>query len=306
MIMDDTETRRIGDFLHHLEIERRLSPHTLSNYRRDLLAAQNFLDQQHIATWPQVDAHLLRAFVAAQHRAGLGGRSLQRRLSALRSFYRYLLREKLVAANPAAGLRAPKSPRRLPKALDVDQVSRLLDQPDTDERTASLAQRDHAMMELLYSSGLRLAELVSLDLPDLDLNDDTVRVIGKGDKTRVVPVGRRARAVLKNWLKTRGSLAVLDENALFVNRRGGRISARAVQQRLRFWGVKQGLDTPLHPHLLRHSCASHVLESSGDLRAVQELLGHADIATTQIYTHLDFQHLAKVYDNAHPRAKKKK
>lgn len=304
--MDDTETRRIGDFLQHLEIERRFSPHTLSNYRRDLLAARHFLGQQHISGWPQVDVHHLRAFVAAQHRGGLGGRSLQRRLSALRSFYRYLLRENLVAANPAIGLRAPKSPRRLPKALDVDQISRLLDHDaNGDEATPILAQRDHAMMELLYSSGLRLAELVSLNLADLDLQDDTVHVTGKGNKARVVPVGRLARAALAVWLHARSNLAALDENALFISRRGRRITARAVQQRLRFWGMKQGLDTPLYPHLLRHSCASHVLESSGDLRAVQELLGHADIATTQIYTHLDFQHLAKVYDNAHPRAKKK-
>lgn len=304
--MDDAETRRIGEFLHHLEIERRLSPHTLSNYRRDLLAVHGFLDQQLVATWARVDAHHLRAFVAAQHRAGLGGRSLQRRLSALRSFYRYLLREKRVAANPAVGLRAPKAPRRLPKALDADQVGRLLDRSGADEPSPALAQRDHAMMELLYSSGLRLAELVRLDLTDLDRNDGTVRVIGKGDKTRIVPVGRLARAALDAWLHTRNSLAAPHENALFISRRGRRITARAVQQRLRFQGMKQGLDTPLHPHLLRHSCASHLLESSGDLRAVQELLGHADIATTQIYTHLDFQHLAKVYDHAHPRAKKKR
>lgn len=304
--MDDAETRRIGEFLHHLEIERRLSPHTLSNYRRDLLAVHGFLDQQRVATWARVDAHHLRAFVAAQHRAGLGGRSLQRRLSALRSFYRYLLREKRVTANPAVGLRAPKAPRRLPKALDADQVSRLLDRSGADEPSPALAQRDHAMMELLYSSGLRLAELVRLDLTNFDRNDGTVRVIGKGDKTRIVPVGRLARAALDAWLHTRNSLAAPNENALFISRRGRRITARAVQQRLRFQGMKQGLDTPLHPHLLRHSCASHLLESSGDLRAVQELLGHADIATTQIYTHLDFQHLAKVYDHAHPRAKKKR
>lgn len=304
--MDDAETRRIGEFLHHLEIERRLSPHTLGNYRRDLLAVHGFLDQQRVATWARVDSHHLRAFVAAQHRAGLGGRSLQRRLSALRSFYRYLLREKRVTANPAVGLRAPKAPRRLPKALDADQVSRLLDRSDAEESSPALAQRDHAMMELLYSSGLRLAELVRLDLTDLDRNDGTVRVIGKGDKTRIVPVGRLARAALDAWLHTRSSLAAPDENALFISRRGRRITARAVQQRLRFRGMKQALDTPLHPHLLRHSCASHLLESSGDLRAVQELLGHADIATTQVYTHLDFQHLAKVYDHAHPRAKKKR
>ena len=304
--MDEAQARRIDDFLHHLEIERRLSPHTLSNYRRDLLAAARFFEQHKIFNWPQVDTHHLRAFVAAQHRGGLGGRSLQRRLSALRSFYRYLLREGVVGANPAAGLRAPKAARRLPKTLDVDQVSRLLSEPEGGESEPALAARDRAIMELLYSSGLRLAELVRLDLADLDLKDHTVTVTGKGRKSRIVPVGRLARAALDEWRALRGPLAALDENALFVSRRGRRLSARAVQQRLRLWGVKQGLDGRLHPHMLRHSCASHVLESSGDLRAVQELLGHADIATTQIYTHLDFQHLAKVYDKAHPRAKKKK
>lgn len=303
--MEPAETRRIDDFLRHLEIERRLSPHTLANYRRDLQDAQAHLDTHGIETWRAVDAHVLRGFVAARHRAGLNGRSIQRRLSALRAFYRYLVREGVVGANPATGIRPPKSPRRLPKTLDVDQVSRLLSVP-ADEAEPELAQRDHALMELLYSSGLRLAELVRLDLHDLDLADRSVRVTGKGNKTRIVPVGEPARAALGAWLQRRGEFAARDEQALFVGRRGRRLSARAVQQRLRRWGIKQGLDRPLHPHMLRHSCASHVLESSGDLRAVQELLGHADISTTQIYTHLDFQHLAKVYDQAHPRAKKRR
>lgn len=299
--MDSAEAQRIEQFLHHLNIERRLSPHTLSNYRRDLEQARNFFTGQHLANWKEVTAHQLRALVAARHRAGIGGRSLQRLLSALRSFYRYLLREAAVSANPVIGIRAPKAPRRLPKTLDVDQTARLLDWDSTDP----LAIRDRAIMELMYSSALRLSELLSLDLNDLDLKDGTVRVTGKGRKVRVVPVGRHARNAINQWLQIRNSLDT-EASALFLSRQGGRLSPRAVQQRLQQWGSKRGLPGKLHPHMLRHSCASHVLESSSDLRAVQELLGHADIATTQIYTHLDFQHLAKVYDNAHPRAKKKK
>ena len=299
--MNTAEQERIEQFLHHLAVERRLSPHTLSNYRRDLEQARGFFTDHAISRWRDVTMQHLRALVAARHRAGNGGRSLQRLLSALRSFYHFLLREGIVAVNPAVGIRAPKSPRRLPKALDVDQTAHLL-QWDSDE---PLAIRDRAMMELLYSSGLRLSELLGLDVADLDLKDATVRVTGKGRKTRVVPVGRHACEALRQWLGIRNSLAAQD-TALFLNRHGGRLAPRTVQQRLQQWGNKRGLPLRLHPHMLRHSCASHVLESSSDLRAVQELLGHADIATTQIYTHLDFQHLAKVYDDAHPRARKKK
>jgi len=299
--MDAAAAQRVEHFLHYLAIERRLSPHTLSNYRRDLKQARDFFAHQGLSDWPQATAHHLRALVAARHRAGIGGRSLQRLLSALRSFYRYLLREGAVGANPAQGIRAPKAPRRLPKALDVDQTAQLLNW-NSDE---PLAIRDRAIMELMYSSGLRLNEVIQLDAPDIDLKDATVRVTGKGRKVRVVPVGRHARDALNAWLKVRRDLPG-QESALFLNRKGGRLSPRTVQQRLQQWGATRGLPARLHPHMLRHSCASHVLESSGDLRAVQELLGHADIATTQIYTHLDFQHLAKVYDNAHPRAKKKR
>ena len=299
--MNHAEVQRIEQFLHHLNIERRLSPHTLSNYRRDLEQAFRYFSSQNIANWKDVTAHRLRALVASRHHAGIGGRTLQRLLSALRSFYRYLLREGVVETNPAVGIRAPKAPRRLPRTLDVDQTARLLDWDSTDP----LAIRDRAVMELMYSSGLRLSELLHLELSDLDLKDASVRVTGKGRKTRVVPVGRHARDALGKWLRIRDSLATA-ETALFVSRRGGRLSPRTVQQRLQQWGSKRGLPGRLHPHMLRHSCASHVLESSSDLRAVQELLGHADIATTQIYTHLDFQHLAKVYDNTHPRAKKRK
>jgi len=299
--MDTTEAQRIGQFLHHLNVERRLSPHTLSNYRRDLEQARDFATGQDITSWREFTTHHLRAMVAAQHRAGIGGRSLQRLLSAVRSFYQYLLREGVVGANPAIGLRAPKAPRRLPKTLDVDQTARLLDWDSNDP----LGIRDRAIMELLYSSGLRLSELLNLELGDLDLKDGTVRVTGKGRKTRVVPVGRHARSALQQWLGIRATFTT-QASVLFLSRRGERLAPRTVQQRLQQWGSKRGLPMRLHPHMLRHSCASHVLESSSDLRAVQELLGHADIATTQIYTHLDFQHLAKVYDNAHPRARKKK
>jgi len=299
--MNTTETQRIEQFLHHLNVERRLSPHTLSNYRRDLEQARDFASGHDLSSWRDLTAHHLRSLVATQHRAGIGGRSLQRLLSALRSFYQYLLREGVVNANPAVGLRAPKSPRRLPKTLDVDQTARLLDW-DSNE---PLAIRDRAIMELLYSSGLRLSELLNLEVSDLDLKDGTVRVTGKGRKTRVVPVGRHARSALQQWLGVRATFTT-QASTLFLSRRGKRLAPRTVQQRLQQWGNKRGLPMRLHPHMLRHSCASHVLESSSDLRAVQELLGHADIATTQIYTHLDFQHLAKVYDNAHPRARKKK
>lgn len=299
--MDKADTQRIERFLHHLNVERRFSPHTLSGYRRDLELALGHFDAQGITDWLAVNAHHVRSLVAARHRAGINGRSLQRLLSALRSFYRYLLREGEVSANPAVGIRAPKSARRLPKTLDVDQTARLLDWDSNDP----LAIRDHAIMELLYSSGLRLSELLDLQLGDLDLKEATVRVVGKGRKTRVAPVGRQARMALAAWLRVRNAMST-DELALFLSQRGQRLSPRTVQQRLQRWGRNRGLPGRLHPHMLRHSCASHVLESSSDLRAVQELLGHADIATTQIYTHLDFQHLAKVYDAAHPRARKRK
>jgi len=299
--MNTTEAQRIEQFLHHLNVERRLSPHTLSNYRRDLEQARDFAAGQELSSWRDLTTHHLRALVATHHRAGIGGRSLQRLLSALRSFYQYLLREGVVSANPAVGIRAPKAPRRLPKTLDVDQTAHLLDWDSNDP----LAIRDRAIMELLYSSGLRLSELLNLEVSDLDLEDGTVRVTGKGRKTRVVPVGRHARSALQQWLPLRATFT-RQASALFLSRRGERLAPRTLQQRLQQWGSKRGLPMRLHPHMLRHSCASHVLESSSDLRAVQELLGHADIATTQIYTHLDFQHLAKVYDNAHPRARKKK
>jgi integrase/recombinase XerC len=270
-------------------------------YRRDLGRVASFLATRGGATWQTLTAAEVRAWVAHCHRCGIGGRSLQRALSALRSFYHYLLREGMATHNPVLGIRAPKSPRRLPAALEVDQVSQLLRFIPQE----ALALRDRAMMELLYSSGLRLAELVRLNAADLDLTEGTVRVTGKGAKTRVVPVGSHARAAVLAWLAARAQLAGPEQPALFVSQQGRRLSARAVQLRLRSWGIKQGVATNVHPHRLRHAFASHLLESSRDLRAVQELLGHAHISTTQIYTHLDFQHLAEVYDQAHPRAKKR-
>jgi len=261
-----------------------------------------FCEQRQIQRWQELDSHVVRALVADQHQAGLSGRSIQRLLSALRSFYTYLQREEAVDFNPAQGVYAPKRARHLPRTLDVDQVVQLM----AVEPANDLLWRDRAMLELFYSSGVRLAELVSLNVRDLNLESALVRVIGKGAKTREVPLGRQAKAVLLRWLSVRADWAKETQPAVFVTRQGRRLSSRAVQKRLRLWGLQQGLEVTLHPHRLRHAFASHLLESSGDLRAVQELLGHTDISTTQIYTHLDFQHLAKVYDQAHPRAKKKR
>lgn len=297
--MHDTDW--IDRFLHHLEFERRLSRHTCDNYRRDLLALVDYCDTSGIERWSDIDSGHVRSFSSACYRKGLNARSIQRRLSAIRSFYRYLLREKQVDNNPASSVSAPKGPKRLPGNLDADRMARLLDIPGD----GPLVDRDRAMLELLYSSGLRLAELTDLDIHDLDLSDATVRVTGKGNKDRIVPVGRAALEAIRSWLKSRAALADVDETAMFVSKRGTRISKRNVQARVEHWAKVQGIDTRVYPHLFRHSFASHVLESSQDLRGVQELLGHANIATTQVYTHLDFQHLAQIYDKTHPRARTK-
>lgn len=290
-------------FLHYLTSERRQSPHTAEAYRRDLHRLMNWLvaQQPSVTDWEQPTVSDLRRYAASLNRNGLAGRSIARALSAIRRFYEYLIREQSVRKNPALDIRAPKSGRKLPVAADADQLGQLLDVAPEDP----LEVRDLAMFELFYSSGLRLAELVSLDLGRLDLGQAEVRVLGKGNRERVLPVGRKARAALCQWLVLRPQLAAPGETAVFVSQRGQRLSARSVQSRLDRWGRRCGADQRLHPHLLRHSFASHLLESSGDLRAVQELLGHADIATTQVYTHLDFQHLARVYDKAHPRARRK-
>lgn len=300
--MQDAEKAWLNKFINHLADERRLSPHTLSSYERDLKQLLLFCEQQQLVHWSVLDGHHMRSYVGRRHHAGMGGRSLQRELSAIRSFFNYLLREGLLKINPATGITAPKSAKRLPKTLDVEQLAKLLT-IDVDD---PLAVRDMAIMELFYSSGLRLAELVALDLGGVDFADDTVRVTGKGGKPRIVPVGRMAKRAILAWLKQRGLLLKdQSEQALFLSNRGTRISVRSIQQRMKQWAVKNEVGSHVHPHRLRHSFASHLLESSGDLRAVQELLGHADISTTQIYTHLDFQHLAQVYDKSHPRAKRK-
>ncbi len=291
----------VAAYLAELAEQRRLSPHTVSNYRRDLVRLLNLAGEMPLA---ELQVHHIRRFAAQLHGQGLSGRSLARLLSAWRGFFNWLGRGDVVRANPCEGVRSPKSPKHLPNALSVDETSRLL-QP-TDDGDPLLLTRDTAMFELFYSSGLRLAELAALDCVALDsaLNEGEVRVLGKRNKARLVPVGRKAREALAAWAALRDSLAGAEEPALFVSRRGGRISHRMIQLRLAQLALQLGLPRHVHPHMLRHSFASHVLQSSGDLRAVQEMLGHASIASTQVYTHLDFQHLAKVYDSAHPRAKR--
>jgi len=297
--MNQQEASRIDLFLGTLQ---HLSDHTRKSYQRDLKVLLEFVNGQEVHQWNELDGRQIRSFVAWRHRQGIGGRSLQRNLSATRAFYRYLIGEGVAQHNPAEGVQAPKSPKILPKLLDVDQAAQLLEIDDKDP----LAIRDKAILELMYSSGLRLSELVMLNIDSLDLVDAVVTVVGKGKKTRVVPIGKQARKAIEQWFKCRDKMANDEEFAVFVSQRGNRISRRSIQQRLKLWAMKQGITNHVNPHMLRHSFASHLLESSGDLRAVQELLGHADISTTQVYTHLDFQHLANVYDDAHPRAHKKK
>lgn len=299
--MNDAAQEWIKRFITHLSTERRLSTHTAAAYTHDLRDCLSWCDQQGVTQWSQLDSQHIRQFAAAEHRRGIGPRSIQRRLSSLRSFFKFLIREKQLAANPAQGVRAPKAPKRLPVTLDADQMARLLEfRADTE-----LDARDKAIMELFYSSGLRLAELVGLNLHDIDFGDRTVRVLGKGSKTRIVPVGTFAISALNDWLLQRALLPAHEAEAVFVSRQGKRLTPRAVQLRVAAWARRQGLSQHVHPHMFRHSFASHVLESSQDLRGVQELLGHANISTTQVYTHLDFQHLAKIYDAAHPRARRK-
>jgi integrase/recombinase XerC len=291
----------IDRFIRHLEFERRLSPLTCKNYRRDLKTLAAYCEQSGVGEWKDLDSEHVRAYAAACFRKGLSSKSIQRRLSAARTFFRYLIREKEVHKNPIASVSAPKGKKRLPDNLDADRMARLL-QISGD---GPIVDRDRAILELLYSSGLRLAELINLNLGDVDMHDATVRVTGKGNKDRIVPVGRHALKALRQWAITRPDLAAADEKALFVSNRGSRISSRSVQSRVKHWAKKQGIDTNVYPHLFRHSFATHMLESSHDLRGVQELLGHANISTTQVYTHLDFQHLAQIYDQTHPRARKK-
>lgn len=285
-------------FLARLAIEQRYSPNTTSAYRRDLSALIAYCTQRGVTDWPQLHGEALRGFIADKHRAGLSAASLHRVLSSCRSFFRHLLREDRIKLDPSSGLRAPKVPRKLPQILDPDEMTQLVqiegDAPDD--------LRDRAMLELFYSSGLRLSELCNLRWDDLDLDQGEARVRGKGNKQRVVPVGSHARNALRRW---RDALKPAREAPVFPGRHGEPVSRGTVGARVKRLAQRQGIWKRVHPHLLRHSCASHVLESSGDLRGVQELLGHADIATTQIYTHLDFGHLAKVYDATHPRAKRR-
>ncbi len=289
------------EYLRYLRYERRMSPNTERNYRRDIEALCRYLEREDLSGWQDIDSYHIRAFASWCHRRGLAPRSIQRRMSALRGFFRFLLREGRVESNPAADVPSPKLPKRLPKTLDVDQIARLLEISGD----SPLALRDRAIMELFYSSGMRLAELVGLKITDLDLAEGTVRVVGKGSKTRILPVGSKAREAIAAWLRARSEMPGHELDALFLSRRGQPLSPRAVQTRLREWSRRIGMATGVNPHLLRHSFATHLLESSGDLRSVQELLGHADISTTQIYTHLDFQHLARIYDKSHPRARKR-
>ncbi|MCK9387203.1 MAG: tyrosine recombinase XerC [Sulfuritalea sp.] len=292
----------VGQFLTELEIQRRASPHTLDAYRRDLARLTTLSDSAELAA---LKTPQLRRGLMQLHAQQLAPRSIARTLSAWRSYYAWLARRGVIALNPADGLRAPKRARTLPKALGIDQAAALLDRPAATMANDPLQIRDAAMFELLYSSGLRLSELVSLDWPGgLDLANGEVTVTGKRRKTRQVPVGDQARSALEAWLALRLQFARDDQPALFLGRNGTRLTPRQVQSRLAQWAQRQGAGVHVHPHMLRHSFASHVLQSSGDLRAVQEMLGHASIAATQIYTHLDFQHLAKIYDAAHPRAKK--
>ena len=294
----------VAAFLAHLRNERQLSEHTVNNYGRDLQFLIEHLDKEQIEKWQDVSNWHLRSHITSGYRQGKSGKSLQRHLSAIRTFFNFLAREGLVNANPAMGFSAPKSRSALPDTLDVDQISRLLEINANNWHSI----RDRAMLELFYSSGLRLSELVGSNLNDISFGDNSIRVRGKGNRERLLPIGSKAVTALKQWLQCRGlppRSKVVDESALFVSERGSRIGARNVQARVRAWCRKLGIPGRVHPHTLRHSFASHLLESSRDLRAVQELLGHADIATTQIYTHLDFQHLAEVYDKAHPRAQRK-
>jgi len=289
-------------YLDDLTTVRQLSLHTINNYRRDLQAFIDFCHKRDIEHCQTITPQHVRHFISERHSKQISGKTLQRNLSSLRGLFAFFIKEDQLEQNPANQINAPKTERRLPHVLDVDQTFKLIDIDDTD----LLGIRDKAILELFYSSGLRLSELVSLDINDVDKQDRTITALGKNNKERVVLVGSHAIKALQRWLDARHALLKQhDTNALFLSKNGTRLKQRSIQQRLAQWGIKQGIDRPVHPHMLRHCFASHLLESSGDIRSIQELLGHADIATTQIYTHLDFQHLASVYDKAHPRARNK-
>ena len=294
-------TEKLDQYIDYLAQERQLSRHTVEAYKRDLDRLYRFILDCNCECWDDLSVKQARRYPALLNRLGLAGSSIQRMLSAARAFYRFLVSSGEAAINPFESVSAPKRPKKLPSTLSVDEVSELMDNRENDPA----ALRDRAILELLYSSGLRLSELAQLNVDGVDLNQEEVRVVGKGNKERVVPVGSKAIEAISKWLRSRKRLAAQNETALFVNHHGKRLSNRGIQYRLDRWAKDRGLGRRLHPHMLRHSFASHILESSGDLRSVQEMLGHSDISTTQIYTHLDFQHLSEVYDKAHPRAKKK-
>lgn len=293
----------IDEFCEYLTVQRRYSSHTVKNYRRDLDRVAAGLQQLDVTDWSGANAFNMRKVIATQHAEGLSGRSLARRLSSVRSLYTYLIKQKRLEINPVAEVPAPKDERGLPETLQIEDIQRLFALEGND----ILLLRDRAVFELIYSSGLRLSEVVQLDVDNIDSTTGQVSVTGKGNKTRLLPVGKHALKAVESWKKRRAEMlrGNLDEQALFVSQRGRRLSNRSIQQRLKSLAQKTGIAHNVYPHLLRHSFASHMLESSGDLRAVQELLGHADISSTQVYTHLDFQHLARVYERAHPRAQKK-
>ena len=290
----------LPEYLQFLQFERGLSPLTRENYARDIKQLIKLADTNALNELQNIQ---IRRFIANLHSKGLGGKSLARMLSSWRGFFTFLVNRKGFSNNPVIGLRAPKSPKGLPHALSIEQATKLMDISGDD----NLAIRDHAILELFYSSGLRLSELVNLNIDALDFTEGTVEVTGKGNKTRIVPMGAHAMAAIQKWLQTRAGMKIdgTASKAVFIGLQGKRVGARNLQLRLKEWSIKQGINSSVHPHMLRHSFASHVLQSSGDLRAVQEMLGHANISTTQVYTHLDFQHLSKTYDAAHPRAKKK-
>lgn len=298
--MDNADRQILADFFNELKIEKRASPHTIKNYQRDIGQLSDFCSAKAIHHWRDVQQSHMRAHIAGRHRQGVGSKSLQRELSAIRSFYKFLLKKSFADCNPAQHIKAPKQARKLPRTLDVDQISGLLEAGTS----SALEVRDVAMFELFYSSGLRLSELSALNLADLALPDHSLVVrSGKGGKSRLLPIGSKAVKAIEAWLQHRAKTAAAGESSVFVSARGARLGQRGIQLRLTQWCQKKGIAEHVHPHMLRHSFASHLLESSQDLRAVQELLGHSNISTTQIYTHLDFQHLAEIYDKAHPRAK---
>lgn len=299
--MQAEDTTFLENFFSQLKYEKRASENTLKNYQRDLKHLTLFCDKNNIQHWQNIQQSDIRNHIATRHRQGLAASSLHRELSAIRSFFKFLQKQKIITTNPVQHIQAPKGQKKLPKTLDVDQITGFLEAG----ADSLLEIRDLAIFELFYSSGLRLSELTALNLGSIDLNDKTLLVSqGKGGKSRLLPIGNKAISAIKNWLPSRLQITPENEPALFVSNKGQRLSQRSVQLRLANWCKKKGLNQHIHPHMLRHSFASHLLESSQDLRAIQELLGHSNISTTQIYTHLDFQHLAEIYDKTHPRAKK--